>query len=226
MGREPVRGVHRVELRDDHGRASTAELDVRFRLPTVRPPIRKQRRYPPPELTVIHADEREAPTGREPIRWRLLTDLAVDHLKASTGKLDWYARRFKIETHHKVLKSGCRAEKARLRTAERLTNLLAALCVVAWRVFWLTMTNRATPEAQAGIALTDGELEILDRLTATTGPPANPTVSPYLVAVAKSGSYLARTKDPPPGNMVVWRGLIWLMDIHLGFELSRGVASN
>jgi hypothetical protein len=26
------------------------------------------------------------------------------------------------------------------QTAERLTNLLAALCVVAWRVFWLTMT--------------------------------------------------------------------------------------
>jgi hypothetical protein len=31
--------------------------------------------------------------------------------------------------------SGCRAEQSRLRTAERLTNLLAVLCVVAWRVF-------------------------------------------------------------------------------------------
>src|SRR5262245_32004056 len=98
MGREPVRGVHRVEVRDDHGRVSTAELDVRFRRLTVCPPIGKQRRYPTLELTVVHADEREAPTGREPIRWRLLTDLAVDDLKAATGKLDWYARRFKIET--------------------------------------------------------------------------------------------------------------------------------
>jgi Transposase DNA-binding len=226
MGPEPVRGIHQVELRDDHGRVSTAELDVRFRLLTVRPPIGKQRRYPTLELTVIHADEREAPTGREPIRWRLLTDLAVDDLKAATGKLDWYAQRFKIETYHKVLKSGCRAERARLRTAERLTNLLAVLCVVAWRVFWLTMTSRATPEAPAGIALTDGELEILDRLTGANDPPANPTVSHYLVAVAKLGGYLARTKDPPPGNMVVWRGLIRLMDIHLGFELSRGVVGN
>jgi hypothetical protein len=128
--------------------------------------------------------------------------------------------------YHKVLKSGCRAERARLRTAERLTNLLAVLCVVAWRVFWLTMTSRATPEAPAGIALTDGELEILDRLTGANDPPANPTVSHYLVAVAKLGGYLARTKDPPPGNMVVWRGLIRLMDIHLGFELSRGVVGN
>ena len=150
----------------------------------------------------------------------------MDDLKAATGKLDWYAQRFKIETYHKVLKSGCRAEQARLRTAERLTNLLAVLCVVAWRVFWLTMTSRATPEAPAEVALTDEEIEILDRLTGDDRPAPNPTVSHYLVAVAKLGGYLARTKDPPPGNMVVWRGLIRLMDIHLGFELSRGVVGN
>ena len=226
MGREPVRGVHEVEVRDDHGRVSTAELDVRFRRLTVRPPIGKQRRYPTLELTVIHADEREAPAGREPIRWRLLTDLAVDDLKAATGKLDWYAQRFKIETFHKVLKSGCRAEQARLRTAERLTNLLAVLCVVAWRVFWLTMTSRATPDAPAEVALTKEEIEILDRLTGDTEPPPRPTVSHYLVAVAKLGGYLARVRDPPPGNMVIWRGLNRLMDIHLGFELTHRIVGN
>ena len=79
-------------------------------------------------------------------------------------KLDWYAQRWKIETFHKVLKSGCQAEQAKLRTAERLTNLLAVLCVVGWRVFWLTMANRATPEAPAEVALTKAEIEILDRM--------------------------------------------------------------
>ena len=59
-------------------------------------------------------------------------------LKAPTGKLDWYARRFKIQTHHEVLKSGCEAERSRLQTAERLTNPLAVLCVISWRVFWQT----------------------------------------------------------------------------------------
>jgi hypothetical protein len=226
MGREPVQGVHEVEVRDDHGRVSTARLDVRFRRLTVRPPIGKQRRYPTLELTAIHADESEAPTGRESIRWRLLTDLAVDDLEAATGKLDWYAQRFKIETYHKVLKSGCRAEQSKLRTAERLTNLLAVLCVVAWRVFWLTMTSRATPAAPAEVALTEAEVAILDRLAGDADPPAQPAVSHYLVAIAKLGGYLARTKDPPPGNMVVWRGLTRLMDILLGFELSRRVVGN
>ena len=153
---EPIRGDHEVEVRDEHGRVSRIKLDVRFRRMTVHPPIGKQKRYPALELTVIHADEREPPAGREPIRWRLLTDLPVDDLPCATEKLDWYAQRFKIETFHKILKSGCRAEQARLRTAERLTNLLAVLCVVGWRVFWLTMTNRATPDAPAEVALTEG----------------------------------------------------------------------
>ncbi len=125
-----------------------------------------------------------------------------------------------------MLKSGCRAEQSKLRTAERLTDLLAVLCVIGWRVFWLTMTNRATPEAPAEVALTKAEVEILDRTAGDKGPPAKPTVAHYLVAIAKLGGYLARAKDPPPGNMVLWRGLTRLMDIHLGFELNGRVVGN
>jgi hypothetical protein len=226
MEREPVRGDHEVEVRDDRGRASTARVDLRFCRMTVRPPIGKERRYPSLSLTVLHADERGTPEGREPIRWRLLTDRPVDDLASAVEKLDWYAHRWKAETYHKVLKSGCQAERSRLRTAERLTNLLAVLCVVAWRVFWLTMTSRAKPEAPAEAALTEAEVTILDRLAGGASPPERPTVSHYLVAIARLGGYLARSKDPPPGNMVVWRGLTRLMDIHLGFELSRRVVGN
>jgi hypothetical protein len=54
----------------------------------------------------------------------------------------------------------------------------------------------------------------------------SPTVSRHLVAIAKLGGYLVRAKDPPPGNMVIWRGLTRLMDILLGFELSGKVVGN
>jgi hypothetical protein len=63
-------------------------------------------------LTVIHADERGAPKGREPIRWKLLTNLPVNDLSAAIEKLNWYAQRWKLETYHKILKSGCRAEQS------------------------------------------------------------------------------------------------------------------
>jgi hypothetical protein len=226
MEGESIRGDHEVEVRDEHGRVSTAKVHLRFRRLTVHPPIGKHRRHPALSLTVIHAHEEGTPEGREPILWELLTNLPVEDLACAIEKLDWYAQRWKIETFHKVLKSGCHAEQSKLRTAERLTNLLALLCIVGWRVFWLTMVNRASLEAPAEVVLTRTEIEILDRMTAPSGPPARPTVAHYLLAIAKLGGYLARAKDPPPGNMVLWRGLSRLTDIHIGFGLNGRLVGN
>jgi hypothetical protein len=66
--------------------------------------------------------------------------------------------RWKIETFHKILKSGCRADDSRLRTAERLTNLIAIYCSVSWRIFWMTLLNRADPDGSAELAFTDRRL--------------------------------------------------------------------
>ena len=142
----------------------------------------------------------------------------------ATGFSLWRFYGWQIETYHKVLKSGCQAEQARLRTAERLTNLLAVLCVVGWRVFWLTMVNRATPDAPAESVLTKPEIELLDRMAARATPTGElripqRTISSYLVQIAKLGGYLARAQDPSPGNMVLWRGLTRLTDMLLGFRL-------
>jgi hypothetical protein len=226
MDREPIRGEHEVEVRDDRGRVSTARVQLRFCRMTVHPPVAKRTKYPALSLTVIHAHERGKPVGREPIRWKLLTDLPVGNVASAIEKLEWYSQRWKVETFHKVLKSGCRAEHAKLRTAERLTNLLAVLCIIGWRVFWLTMTHRATPQVPAEIALTKAEVEILDRVTEDVAPETKRTVSRYLVAIARLGGYLARTNDPPPGNMVLWRGLTRLTDIQLGYELHNQVVGN
>src|SRR5687767_10270604 len=172
------------------------------------------------------AGEPGVPAGRESIRWKLLTDLPVGDLASAVEKLDWYASRWKVETYHEVLKSGCRAEQSKLRTAERLTNLLAVLCVVGWRVFWLTMTSRVAPAASPEVAFTPAEIAVLDRVAG--GPPEAPerTVSHYLLEVARLGGYLGRTKDPPPGNLVVWRGLIRLADILIGYDWNSQVVGN
>ena len=176
MAREPIQGQHEVEVRDDHGRVSTARVQLRFCRMAVHPPVAKRKRYPTLTLTVIHAHERGTPKDRAPIRWELLRDLAVEDLAAAIEKLDWYAMRWKLETYHKVLKSGCQAEHSKLRTAQRLTNLLAVFCIIGWRVFWLTMTNRVTPDAPAESVLTQTEIQILDPM-AEQPPPAKQTVS-------------------------------------------------
>lgn len=46
------------------------------------------------------------------------------------------------------LKSGCRAEEARLETAERLAKFVALIAVVSWRIFFVTMSARVKPDCR------------------------------------------------------------------------------
>jgi hypothetical protein len=69
MRQAPVRGLHRVQVRNKRGESSTAVLEIRYRRLLVRPPIGKQKDYPELILTAIHATERETPKDREKIDW-------------------------------------------------------------------------------------------------------------------------------------------------------------
>ncbi|ODT13437.1 MAG: transposase [Kaistia sp. SCN 65-12] len=218
MSETAVQGMHRVAVgKDDH-----ADIELRYRRIQVLPPIGKQKRYPSLSLTILHARECGTPEGRPPIDWRLITDLPVTTPDEAIEKLDWYAQRWKIELFHKILKSGCRAEDARLRTAERLANLIAIFCILSWRLFWMTMINRAAPDASPRLVLTDVEIALIDRLAASRkNVSAGRTLTDYLIQIARLGGYLARAHDPPPGNTVIWRGWSRLMDIKIGADVSR-----
>lgn len=224
----PVMGVHRIELRDSCGVSSEAVLELKYRRMQVLPPVGKQAHYSALDLTVIYAQERGQPKGRQPICWKLITDLPVRSRKEAIEKLDWYALRWKIELFHKVLKSGCRVEESRLRTAQRLVNLIAAFCILSWRIFWMTMINRSQPDAAPTVALTQMELDLLDNLVAEKAPISSHqrTLSLYIVKIAKLGGYLGRARDPAPGNIVMWRGLSRLTDIALGFTLGSNDVGN
>jgi transposase-like protein/DDE family transposase len=217
-----IKGLHQIELRDKRGNTREAVLELKCKRIKVLPPIGKHKRYPPLMLTVIHAQERDAPEGSEAIDWKLITDLPVRSRAEAIEKLDWYALRWKIEEFHKIMKSGCKAEESKLRTAERLVNLIATFCIMSWRIFWMTMLNRSTEEISPKFALTPLEIDLLDRLVEdkTTTIPRHKRLSHYLTKIAQLGGYLARAHDPPPGNVVIWRGLARLTDIELGFALA------
>jgi hypothetical protein len=221
-----IKGLHRVQVRDQNGEMTAVTLELKCKRIHVQPPIGKQKRYPALDLTVIHATERDAPKGRKPIDWKLMTDLPARTRAEVIEKIDWYALRWKIEVFHKILKSGCKAEDSKLRTADRLANLMAVYCILSWRVFWLTMLNRAAPDAAPATALTASEISLLDQLVVDAGSRrCRPgTLSYYLTKLSRLGGYLARSNDPPPGNTVIWRGLSRLTDIEIGTEI--GAAGN
>jgi hypothetical protein len=113
-------------------------------------------------------------------------------------------------------------------TAERLVNFIAILCVLGWQIFWLTMMNRSIPDASPGLAFTSLEVILLDKLVQDRKDYQSRTkpLSTYLIKLARLGSYLARAHDPPPGNMVLWRGLSRLTDLQLGFLLATQLMGN
>jgi Transposase DNA-binding/Transposase Tn5 dimerisation domain len=226
MAEEHCKGLHTVEVQDRYGNISKAVVELRYRRVLVRPPRAKQSRYDPIKVTILHATERGKPKGRDPIDWKLITDLPVTSRASAIEKLRWYALRWRIETFHKILKSGCRAEQSKLRTAERLVNLLAMFCILSWRIFWLTMINRVAENIEPEIAFTPLEIDLLRRLTNRRPTIRAATLQVCLTQLAKLGGYLARAGDGPPGNMVMWRGMTRLTDIELGFQLGSQNVGN
>ena len=189
----------------------------------------KQKRYPALTLTVIHAQEQKTPKNRKKIEDGSSSPTCrSNQRKDAIEKLEWYAMRWKIEMFHKILKSGCKAEESRLRTAERLANLISLFCILSWRIFWMTMLNRSTPTALPSAALTETEIELLDHLVKDEAKAASrrKATTQYLIKIAKLGGYLARANDPPPGNIVMWRGLSRLTDIGLGAAIGARIVGN
>ena len=78
------------------------------------------------------------------------------------------------------------------------------------------------------IALTATEVKILDRLVKDT--PSSKALARglnfYAIKIARLGGYLNRRGDPPPGNVVMWRGLTRLTDIELGLSRADGLVGN
>ena len=228
MSKVRVKGTYRIEVRDRQGNPAEVVLKLRYRRMLLLPPVAKQKQYRPVEVTVIYAQERGAPKNRDRIDWKLLTDLPVNTADEAIEKLRWYALRWKIEVFHKILKSGYRVEESRLRTAERLVRLVAVCCILSWRIFWMTMLNRTQPEAPPTIALTRSELDLLDQLfpASPKGAALHRSLGLYIGRIAQLGGYLARARDPDPGNIVIWRGLARLNDLTIGYALGRSFVGN
>lgn len=227
MERIPIQKLHKIEVRDKKGKVSTATLELTYHRLTVLPPIGKQKKYPALTLTVIHAQERGKPDNRDAIDWKWMTDLPISTDDAAVEKLNWYALRWKIETFHKILKSCTKAEESKLRTADRLTNLIAISCILSWRIFWITMISRSDPDSSPDVALTPTEIQLLDHLVAgKSSHSETKNLSSYVMKIAMLGGYLARNNDPPSGNLVIWRGLNRLADIALGISMKEKLVGN
>jgi len=62
-------------------------------------------------------------------------------------------------------------------------------------------------------------LDLLNQLRKPAAAPLT-TLSHYLDRIARLGGYLGRANDPPPGNILIWRGPARLTDIAIGYSIN------
>jgi hypothetical protein len=196
-------------------RARTARLAVRFTHVTLAPPKRNTT-LGPVRVYAIRSDELAPPEGVRPLSWTLLTTVPTETFEAACERLDWYARRWLIETYHRTLKSGCRIEDRQLAHATRLEACLALDLVVAWRVLALTEQARAHPDAPCSHYFSAEQWKALLVRTGFPRMPQDndePTLREAIRRVATLGGFLGRKGDGEPGTQTLWRGLQRLDDI-------------
>jgi hypothetical protein len=218
----PVLGTMAIFIPGNGDRkARTAEVGVKAVQVTLRVPQRYGRGKEsaptePVTLRVLGVTEIDPPEGvKDTISWVLLTNLWVPSFASAAEKVRWYAKRFGIETWHKVLKSGCTVEDCRLRRGKRLIRYLALSSIIGVRLMYVAYLARAQPHVPATTVLSAIELEALHlQLHGELPSPEDksPTLQEAVRMLGRLGGYLGRKCDKEPGVTVVWRGWPRLYD--------------
>jgi len=161
------------------------------------------------EVYIVSAKEIDPPQGQEKIFWQLITNIPTESFEDAVKRVQWYTQRWKIETFHRTLKSGCKVEELQYESAEKLMKLVAIYSIVALQIMLLSYVARTHPDESCEICLTEEEWKILYRVAKKTKklPEKTPTIYEAVVMIAKLGGFLARKSDGFPGVTVIWRGL-------------------
>lgn len=183
---------------------------------------RDQSRKKSLSIYAVWVYEPHPPKGEKTLDWLLLTDLPVETLEQAQQKIQWYGYRWRIESFHKVLKSGCRVEACRLETAERLQKYITLCSIIAWKILWATLVHRQDPGQSCQALLSEAEWKALYcRVHRTKKPPPQPpTLQEALSWIAQLGGYAGgKSKKRRPGTLVLWRGWQRLNDITETWEI-------
>jgi len=214
------KGKNKAQPRRQKRRAT---LQVRYCPVSIMPPKHGlSSKKAPVDAFIVHVKEQVPPAdGSKAVEWFLLTTLTVDSPETAEKVFRCYVKRWRIEEWHRALKTCCGAEEPANRTAERLKRLLAINMVLAWRVMLLMLLGREMPELPAGVLFADDQIKVLKLLAKKWRSPKPTNLQHYVILMARLGGYLNRKSDGPPGAEILWRSLIRLTNMCMGFALAQ-----
>lgn len=197
-----------------------AEVEVRARRVTLRPPWRRGQKLPAVSVNVVLVRESNPPKNDVPVEWMLLTNLPIEHAEQVRQVTEYYCVRWMVEVFFRTLKSGCRAEERRFEHLDRQVRCLAVYLIVAWRTLYVCRLGRAFPDMSCEAVFEPAEWKSVYRVVRNEPPPARPPHLGEMVRmIAELGGYVDRPRDDPPGPQTVWLGLQRMHDFALCWDL-------
>lgn len=176
-------------------------------------------------VNVVHVRETTAPEGEMPVEWILFTSEPVSSAAEVAAVVDGYRRRWLIEEYFKAIKTGCAYEKRELESLRTLTNLLAIVSVIAWRLLLLRTIEREQSDLPAKDIVESILLEALAAKLLKNRErkpfPDDPTVSDLMKGIARLGGHIK--SNGPPGWQVLWRGYQSLLAFAEGYIHAKSI---
>ena len=216
MQQQDVADSYTIEVPEhENSPRRQARVEIRFapiplRYPLDRPRARK---IPDIQAWAVYVREIDPPPTSKPVEWMLLTNVPVLSTADALEKVSWYKIRWIIEIFHRILKSGCRVEYARLEKNHRRTSYLTIKSIIAWKLLLLTYFHRISPDQPAQALMSKIECSALyvainNRLPHNIAFNARQAIR----WLGELGGFLSRKSDKEPGPTHVWRGWQRLQD--------------
>lgn len=195
-------------------RSRRAVVEVRAARVTLRAPQRSRGQLADVTVNAVSVVEVDPPGDDVAVEWLLLTSLAIDTADAVATVVGYYCTRAMVEVFFRTLKSGCRVERRRFETSDRLLACLAVYLIVAWRTLYVCRLGRGAPEVNCEAVFEPCEWQSVYRVVKGASPPARPPRLQEMVRlVAELGGYISRKRGDEPGPQTVWLGLQRMHDI-------------
>lgn len=170
------------------------------------------------ELNAVRVYEVDAPRGEEPVEWLLFTTEPIEAAAQVSRVVDTYRARWTIEEYFKALKTGCAIEQRQLESYTTLTNALAVLAPIAWKILLLRSVDRDPSNILVADVVSDTQIEVLREFSPR---PLGPCVTTAAVmqAVAALGGHLS--SNGRPGWQVLWRGYQELLTLERAWSAAQ-----
>ena len=97
---------------------------------------------------------------------------------------------------------------------EKLIKYITIKSIIAWRIFWLSISFKVGKSSDCSAILTATEQEILFKRFNQGKKYKNPlSVEQVYIWIAKLGGYIGRNTDHQPGMISIWRGWTRFMNM-------------